>query len=326
MKRIAEDIKNGTFKQLYLFFGEEAYLRRLYLSNLLSALGANDGDMNFTRFSGRNTDDEDIISCCETLPFFADRRTVLIDGADIFKEKHEKLLEYLKQIPYYLTLIINEDSADKRSRLYKEIYKNGYAAEFATLDEKALTDYILRRLGKHDKKIRKSTLELFLSSAGNDLSYINNELDKLISFTNEREEITSEDIKMICSPVIENKIFDLVAATAEGNRTRALEKYDDPLILKEPPMRILYLIARQFERLMQIKELQEKGFGQAAIAEQLKIKPYAVKMSMPAVRRYSLSQLRAAVEEMVQFESEIKTGFLDERLSVELIIMKYSKA
>jgi len=326
MKQIAEDIRSGSFKQTYLLFGEEAYLRRLYLSRLLEALGAADGDMNFTRITGNNPDDEGIISICETLPFFAEKRTVLLDDTGLFKEKHERLLEYLKQLPEYLVLIINEAAADKRSKLYKELAKSGCAAEFAVLDEKALTDYVLRRLGRDNKKIRKSTLEKFLSNSGNDLSYINNELEKLTAYTQGREEITAEDVKAVCSPVIENRIFDLVSAAAEGNRSKALEKYDDLLVLKEQPMRILYLIARQFERLMHIKELQEKGFGQAAIAEQLKIKPYAVKMSMPAARRYTLDQLKDAVNEMVQFETDVKTGMLDERLSVELIIMKYSRA
>ncbi|MBR3397657.1 MAG: DNA polymerase III subunit delta [Lachnospiraceae bacterium] len=324
MKRIAEDIKSGEFNKLYLLFGEEAYLRKLYLSRLLTALGAEEGDMNFTRFSGRNTKEDDIISICDTMPFFAERRVVLVDGAELFKEKHEKLTEYLKELPDFVTLILNEESADKRSRLYKEIAKNGCAAEFVPLDEKGLSDWVLRRLGKDHKKIRKSTLERFLSTAGNDLSYINNEVDKLVSYTEGREEITAEDIQAVCSPVIENKIFELVSATAEGDRKKALEKYDDLLVLKEPPMRILYLIAKQFDRLMNIRELQEKGLGQAAIADQLKIKPYAVKMSMPAVRRYSLAELREAVEEMVRYETDVKTGMLDERLSVELIILKYS--
>ncbi len=324
MKQIAADIKNGQYKKLYLLYGNEAYLKKLYLSKLLNGLGAVEGDMNFSRFTGNNVRDEDIIGTAETLPFFADRRVILVDGANVFKEKHELLEEYLSKLPDYLTVIFSETEADKRSRLYKTIVKYGYAAEFASMDTKDLAQYTAGRLAAAGKKIRRDTCEEFLAGTGTDLYYINNELDKLISYMGGREVVTIEDIEAVCSPVVENRIFDLVSAVTSGDKRTALLKYNDLLTLKEPPMRILYLLARQFDQMLHIKEMAEEGSGPQLIAEKLKMNPYVVKKMMPGVKRYSKEELRLAVEDMVKAEEDVKTGFLAERLSVELMIIKYS--
>ncbi len=323
MKQIAEDIKNGQYKKLYLLYGNEAYLKKLYLSKLLAGLGAAEGDMNFSRFTGNNVRDEDIIGTAETLPFFAERRIILIDDANVFKEKHEALEEYLQRLPEYLTLIFSETEADKRSKLYKTIVKYGCAAEFVSMDSKDLAQYTAGRLGAAGKKIRRDTCDEFLAGTGNDLNYINNELDKLIAYMGGREVVTSEDIEAVCSPVVENRIFDLVSAVASGDKKTALLKYNDLLTLKEPPMRILFLLARQFDQMLHIKELAEEGLGPQLIADKLKMNPYVVKKMMPAVKRYSKEELRLAVEDMVKAEEDVKTGSLSERLSVELIIIKY---
>ena len=324
MKQIAQDIKNGIFHKLYLIYGEEKYLLRQYLGNLLHALGAAPGNMNYTVFSEKKTTDDEIISICETMPFFAERRVVLLDELDLFKSKREKLTDYLKNLPDYLVLIVREDTADKRSRLYKEIIKTGTVAEFKTQDTKDLGVMVAKKLKAAGKLIRKSTCELFLSKAGTDMNYISCELEKLIAYTGDRQEVTAQDIEEICSPVIENKIFDLVNAAASGDRKTALEKYDDLIILKESPMRILYLLAKQYDQLLHIKELSEQGLGSAEIAGKLKINPYVVKRLFPTARRFSTGRLRAAVEDMVQAEEDVKTGKLNDRISVELMLMKYS--
>ena len=79
MKMLAEDIKNGNFKTAYLLCGEEAYLRNQYKNRLMQALCDPTDTMNFSRFEGKNILPAEIISLADTLPFFAERRLILID-------------------------------------------------------------------------------------------------------------------------------------------------------------------------------------------------------------------------------------------------------
>jgi len=103
-----------------------------------------------------------------------------------------------------------------------------------------------------------------------------------------------------------------------------LDMYYDLLALKEPPMRILFLIARQYNILLQVKELTAQGIGQNEIAAKAGLQAFVVRNALPVARKYSLARLRGAVEELVRTESEVKTGQISDTLSVELLIVKYS--
>jgi DNA polymerase-3 subunit delta len=117
----------------------------------------------------------------------------------------------------------------------------------------------------------------------------------------------------------------MVNAIAEGNQKKALELYEDLLSLKEPPMRILFLIARQFNQLYQLKLLSKEGLPSAEIAKQAGIVPFAMKRYQAQAKSFSEEALRSAVEECVASEDAVNTGAMNDRMSVELLILKYSK-
>ena len=166
---------------------------------------------------------------------------------------------------------------------------------------------------------------MFLEKTGTDMNQINMELEKLLSYTIGREIITAEDVEAVCTTQTVNQIFEMINAMAQKNQRRALDLYYDLLALKEAPMRILYLIARQFNQIMQISELSSQGLGRESIAEKLGIQSFIVRNGLRYARSFSKEQLRYAVETAVQTETDVKTGKLDEKLAVELIIVEMSK-
>ena len=89
MKSILEDIKTQNFKQAYLLYGEEAYLKHQYKNKLKNALLPEDDTMNFSRFEGKGTEIPKVIDLAETMPFFADRRVILLENTGFFKNKAE---------------------------------------------------------------------------------------------------------------------------------------------------------------------------------------------------------------------------------------------
>ena len=78
----------------------------------------------------------------------------------------------------------------------------------------------------------------------------------------------------VCTVQVTNRIFDMVAAIVNRQTRKAMDLYEDLLTLKEPPMRILFLIARQFNQLLQVKELMAKGMDKGTIASKLKMQPF----------------------------------------------------
>ena len=96
-------------------------------------------------------------------------------------------------------------------------------------------------------------MEDFLEKTGTDMGNISQELEKLLSYTMGRDVITRADIEAVCTTQITNRIFEMIRAVTEKKQRKALDLYQDLLALKEPPMRILFLLARQFNLLLQVK-------------------------------------------------------------------------
>ena len=324
MKMLAEDIKNGSFKSSYLLYGEEAYLRTQYKNRLKNALADPSDTMNFSRFEGKGINPAEIISLAETLPFFAERRLILIEDSGFFKNKCHELADYLPNMPGTTCLLFVGTEVDKRNRLYKAVQKYGRVTEFQLQDERTLMKWILGTLKKENKKITESSLQLFLERTGSDMENIHMELEKLLSYTIGREVITSEDVEEICTMQTTGQIFEMIRAIAEKKQRLALDLYYDLLALKEPPMRILFLIARQFNQLLLVKSLTAKGMDRASVASKAQVAPFIAGRLMTQAKSFTMQQLRNAVQDCVDAEEAVKTGRMTDVLSVEILIVKYS--
>ena len=326
MKSIQEDIKTGNFKTAYLLFGEEAYLRQQYKDMLVKALNPDGDTMNFTKYEGKGIEVRQMIDLCETMPFFADCRVILVENSGFFKNKCDELADYMKSLPDYVRLIFAEEEVDKRSRMYKAVKACGRAVEFARQDEKTLMRWAAGILGKEGRRITNGDMELLLTKTGTDMGNLRMELEKLITYTMGRDVVTAKDIEAVCTTRTANKIFDMVRAVTERNQKRALELYYDLLTLKEPPMRILFLLAKQFHQLFLAKKLNEEGASQNELASRLGVPTFVARNIAACARAYSVQELQKAEEDFVDAEEAVKTGRLQDVLSVELLIVKYSSA
>ncbi len=181
------------------------------------------------------------------MPFFADYRVVLVENSGFFKNKCEELAEYLKNLPDYVRFVFVEEEVDKRSKMYKAVKSAGAIVDFAKQDEKTLMRWAAGILSREGRKITTRDMELFLTKTGTDMGNIRNELEKLITYTMGQDIVTRADIEAVCTTRTENKIFDMVRAVTEKNQRKALDLYNDLLTLKEPPMRILFLLSKQFD-------------------------------------------------------------------------------
>ncbi len=323
MQNLNEHIKQNNFKPTYLIYGEESYLIQQYKNRLKTAILNNSDEMNYNYFEGKSIQVNKIIEAAETLPFFNDKRLIIIENSELFKKQNE-LSEYIQKIPPTTHIIFIEKEIDKRSKLFKEIKKMGTISEMNSQDELSLTKWILGILKKENKSITKESLDQFLSKTGTSMDNIKQELEKLICYTMDKEIIQLEDIETICSIQTSNKIFDMITSIAEKNQKKALSLYYDLLTLKEPAMRILFLISRQFNILYQVKDLKRLGYNNQIIGQKLGYQPFIINKYISQSNNFKEEYLRNAVERCVQTEEEIKTGRCNDVLGVELIIIEFS--
>ena len=319
MQTLNQDIKTKEFKRVYLLYGDEPFLVSSYKKRLKEAIAGED-TMNFNYFEGKSPDVHEIISLADTMPFFADRRLILIDGSGFFKSAPEELVEYLPQIPDTTCMVFCESEVDKRNRLFKKVKETGYAAELGKQNTDQLMKWAVGILAKDGRKITRPVMEYFLGRTSDDMENIRMELEKLICYTMGREVITKEDVDAVGTVHVSNRIFDMVAAIVSGNTKKAMDLYEDLLTLKEPPMRILFLIARQFNQLLQVKELTGQGADKGTIASKLKVPPFAVGRLTAQARAFTREQILSYVTLCVESEEAVKTGRLSDRLAVELLI------
>ena len=324
MLHLSQDIENRTFKRVYLLYGDEDYLRKQYKDRLLSALLGDGDTMNFNRYEGKDINIGEVIDQAETMPFFADKRTILIEDSGFFKSGGEQLAEYIPESAPDTVIIFNESAVDKRSKLFKTVSASGRAVEFTRQPEETLRKWILGRVKKEGKNIDVRALDILLERTGTDMTTISAELEKLFSYCLNKPAISAGDVEAIVTVSTSSKVFDMIAAMAEKKQSLALEMYHDLLAHKETPFGILALITRQFNMMLQISELLNEGSYGKRIADTLGIPSFAEQKYEKQLRNFSADILRDALEDCALADENVKIKGMNPELSVELLIIKYS--
>lgn len=325
MKTIDNDIKLEQFKHVYLLYGAERYLVFQYKKKLISALVADGDNMNFSSYEGKDINPNEVIDMAETLPFLAERRVILIENSGFFKKACDELAEYMNNIPETTYFIFVEDEVDSRLKLTKTVSKVGYATAIETVDEATLRKWIVGRIKKEGKSMTEQAYNCFIDKTGSDMSNIDRELEKLLCYCLELEVIDVPQVEEVVTEQIQNKIFEMVELIASRKQKEALELYYDLLELNEAPMRILFQISRHFQTLMVVKVMSGQGYSNRDIAAKAGCRDWVVKKYQSQARSFSLEQLKQAVKDGVEYETDVKRGQLNDQMAVELFLVSYSK-
>lgn len=322
------------YKQLYLICGDEQYRKKNKLNELLAHFAA-DNDLNYNSFTGEDLDLEEAARLCDTLPFMAEHRVVLLRDTGFCKgNAGAELAEIAEGMAESTILILYEEGADASNRLYKLIAKRGEVCRFdqaeakgknwkeAQADKSNVKSWAKSYLKEAGRKIDSRTLEELLNLTGYDMLNLETELEKLICYTMGRDgqEITKADIEAICSKTVTDKVFDMVAAKLAGNAARALLLFEEMLSIKVPPMRVLYLLARQFNQVYLLKELQGERLSDAQIAAKLGVKDWQLRKLKEQAVRIGTKEARRYLEACVALETKTKQGDVGERLAVEMLL------
>lgn len=319
MKTIKEDIKNREFKRVYLLYGTEEYLKRLYKNKLKEAVLQDSDAMNMAEYAGKEIDEKEVREFADTLPFFADYHLLILENTGWFKTSTD-FADYVPELPDTAVLVFVETEVDKRSRMFKEVKEHGYACEMNGMTEQELKMWVASLLKREERKITEATVEFLLEQVGTDMAKLQNELEKLVCYTMGRDTITVEDIKQVCSEQLTGKIFAMTEAMAQGRKKQALELYYDLIALQEKPMGILYMIQRQFHFLLIVKEMKKNRADKGSIASAIGVPPFAVQKYMSQAERFRTEDLKKLLDYSLTLEKDVKSGNLKEQLAVELLL------
>ncbi len=324
MANLNEDIRTGNFKPVYLIYGDEGYLRENYRKKLIKALVKEGDNLNFSSFTGKDTDINEVISLSQTLPFMAPKRVVCVKNSYFFKNACDELSEYLADVSTDTVLIFDEEAVDKRSKNYKGAAKYDGILEAKEMTEAELKKWIAAYFSKNGKKIRESTAELLISRAGTHMGQLSAEINKVIGYVGDREVVEDSDITEICIRTPSDSVFAMIDAMASKKQREAVGMYYEMLETKQNPFGILSLIERHFRILIIVKDMTEKKFTSDETAKAASIPPFTVRNYRNQASRYSRHTMKEILDACVQAENDVKSGKISDSLAVELIIIKYS--
>lgn len=320
MQRIKEDIKNKSYHHVYLLYGEEDYLKRLYRDSLKNSIVEADDEMNYSYYEGNGVDLLQVREIADTLPFFQDYRLVVMENSGLFKSASD-MADYLPQMPETTILVFVEKEVDKRNRLYKYVSKQELAVEMKPMSGRDMKLWVAGELKTSGKKMRENTMDYLLSLIDNGMINVRNELDKLVAYVGEREEITGEDVDAIASVQVTGQIFQMMDAVASGKKDQTMKLYHDLLELRESPMSILYLLSRHFNILLQLKDTQ--GMAKGEMAKAVGVPVFAVGRYQSQSRQFTREQLRTMLEQCVETEYLFKRGRMGDQMGVELLLVQF---
>jgi len=340
---LLNSLKRGVVAPVYIFYGEEAYLREQAVSRFKEYLVQEDeSGLNYDLIDGEMVTAEDIVARVETHPFLSGKRLVVVKNPVFFKParksgeyvseageevkssgKEIPLLNYLKN-PLTSTCLIftTGDPVDKRKKLFQLIKKNGRAVEFTLLSRGELARWLAQKAGAAGKRFTPEAADAFLESAGPSLQKLVLELDKLFNYTAGCEEITPADVRRVCTFSVEENIFKIVDALGNKRCGEALAGIKEMLAAKEPPLRLLSMITRQFRLMLQVRDLMGRGYPAREIPARLKMHPYVYKKIAAQCQNFDYGSLAGAFESLLELDLAVKTGRQEFYPAIESLLLK----
>lgn len=136
--------------------------------------------------------------------------------------------------------------------------------------------------------------------------------------------LTRPDIEAITTVLLEDHIFDMLRAVTNRETDRALSLYAELLALKEPPIRILVMLEREFNRLLFVRDLTDRRASAQEIEKATGIRAFAIRRYQGQLRGVSRESLFGAVRLLADTDEKIKSGRLGDRVGVELALISLS--
>lgn len=316
-RQFRRELETGNIGNLYVFYGEETYLRDHYLGELKKALltGGLD-DFNYHIIQGKDMTLRRLQETVDAMPMMSERTFVVVVDYDMNGGK-ESLLELLSDLPEYVCLVfvydVLEYKPDNRSKLAKLLKEKGLAVDFLRQDQNDLTGWIARRFRALGHEIGTEEAKYLIFLCGDLMTGLISEIEKVGAYAKEKR-VTRQDIDAVATPQLDAVIFRLTDAVAERNYDKAFSVLGDLLHLQEPPIRILSVLGRQIRQLYTACLAKERGKGTAWLMELWGMRySFPAEKLMRSARSFSIPWCRRILLRCEEADLQLKSTAADGR-------------
>ncbi|SDK37149.1 DNA polymerase III subunit delta [Natronincola ferrireducens] len=341
-KEAVKKIKDNKIEKLYLLYGEEVYLMEKFMKELKTkVVGTNFEDLNFFVLEGKDFTVTKLVDTCETLPFMAERKLVVVNDLDVFQSKRktisekdeESFIDYLGKLPDTTCLVFNaNNTVDARKKAVKTIQKKGNVIQFQKLNAKELKEWIEKLVKKCGKIMGVTEFDFFMGNidyigknAKQSLLDIENEIKKIVAFIGDKEVIELKDLEAIFTSNLQNDIFKLLDAIEKRRVEEAIKRLNRMLYEGEPVIKIAATLGNQVRNLLKTKLLLEEGYSSKAVASKIGIHPFVASKCANQCKGFRVEELEALLNRFLQMDVMIKSGKMKDTIALELFIIEMCK-
>lgn len=323
-KEFTQQIKAGTVQGAYLFEGVEENIKLAALQALRKAL-LPEGmeELNESLMDAPTTDA--IIAACETLPFLAEKRLIIVRDHPALMgraEADDRLIEYIAHVPESAVLVfLCLGKPDGRKRLYSAVRKHGHIVSFNPLKEQELNAWVMKSFAAMGKSVDPATASLLVFTVGTDTALLRQEIEKLAAFAGERDTITQADVRSVATPSAECTVFEMVDAVVAGQQGTAFGLLRDMLASGSDRVYILAMLLRQYRLMQHIKIMQYEKLPTPEIKQRLGLQSFAADICLRQAKGYTGGQIKHGVQICLDTEYRIKSGQLNQEGAVEAAML-----
>ncbi|WP_062467686.1 DNA polymerase III subunit delta [Jeotgalibaca dankookensis] len=331
-------IKKGEFSPVYLFLGTESFFIEEARAALLgSAMPIEDQELNVGIYNMEEVPLANALEDAESMPFFGDRRLVMIDNpyfltgekAKSHLEHDTSWLENYLQQPSETTILAifaPYEKIDNRKKVSKLLKNKATMVDVKPLEPSASRNYLSQLIRNAGYQMERQSVQFFFERIDDNLSQGVRELEKLFLSARDDKIITKQMVIDLVPRNLEQNIFDIVNLVLKKQADQAIQIYRDLLLQKEEPLKINAILLSQFRLLLQVRILAKKGYQQPDMAKLLRIHPYRVKLANQQIRTLDEKVLMEAHLGLVEIETKMKTGDGLKEIQFELFMLKYAQA
>ncbi|MBO2516145.1 MAG: DNA polymerase III subunit delta [Clostridiales bacterium] len=321
-------LQNGRIAGCYCLEGVEEFHKEKALELLREKL-LQGGYAEMNEVLLNDPDADTLIAACETLPFMAEKRLVIVRESSLltgnkpkdFDEDRavEQLKDYLLNLPDTVCLVFYvRGKVDGRKKFYKILQKQAKMVLFDQLSDAELTEWVKEQAKVRGKVMDDDPVQKLWFTAGRDLTLLSNELDKLRDYTGTRKKITADDIEAICTKTTEYKIFDLSKMLLSHQGRKAFDLLETMLTDGERRVNLLSMLGRQCRQLLCMYDYSDAYSASTGLGI-----PYgAAKELREAQKHYTKVRVESMCDECLEMEYQIKSGEMEETGALEKVMLR----
>ena len=308
---------------VYLIYGNDYSLIKREIDKISNTF------LDVTYYDLSNVKVEELLDDASCISLFGDKKVLVGENSFFLTSTNDSLnhdLEYLKKYlddnnhDNIVIFTVLKDKLDERKKIVKLLKQKSKVIYKEIINDKDMPSFVINEFKNEGYKIDYKTASYFIDYVGKNVDIILSEIRKMTIYKDFDEIISIDDINNISSKAFNDNVFDLSNAIMDRDFKKIISCYNDLMTVKEEPIKIISLLASQFDLVLKCKILGSKGKQNSDIAKTLGVHPFRVKLALET--NYMMYELKDILKKLHDLDFGIKSGIIDRKKGLENFLLK----